>query len=297
MNLCGKLGLGTVQWGMPYGIANTTGRPETFEVGRMLELARKSGITLLDTAHGYGGAERAIGCHQDVLSTFKIVTKTLPLRSNNLDGADVSAVSQAFNESINRLGCSTVYGLLVHNTEDLLVNEANLLWEMLQELKFQGFVSKIGVSVYAPEQLEQILDAYPIDLVQLPFNLYDQSFLRAGLLERLKAHGVEVHARSAFLQGLLLIPPNRLPAKFEAIHDHHAKLYETFDATGLKPLEGCLRFCLEQPWIDRVIVGCETSEQLSEILEVAAGSDVCFQRTDQFALKNESFINPARWPQ
>lgn len=297
MNLCGKLGLGTVQWGMPYGIANTTGRPEAFEVGRMLELARKSGVTLLDTAHGYGGAERAIGRHQEDLSTFNIVTKTLPVRSNNLDGADVSAVFQAFSESIERLGCSKVYGLLVHNTEDLLANDANLLWEALQKLKSQGFVSKIGVSVYAPEQLEQILDAYPIDLVQLPFNLYDQRFLRAGLLGRLKSCGVEVHARSAFLQGLLLIPPSRLPVRFEAIYDHHANLYKTFDATGLKPLEGCLRFCLEQPWIDRVIVGCETSEQLSEILEVAAGSDVCFQHPNQFALEDESFINPARWAQ
>lgn len=294
MSLCHKVGLGTVQWGMPYGIANTSGPPDSNELVRMLRLARKAGICLLDTAHGYGNAEGLIGQHKTKLGTSRIVTKTLPMRSKEFDGGGFSVLSHAFEESLKRLNCSSVYGLLVHRTEDLLADDSDILWSGLQSLKSRGSVAKIGVSLYTPKQLEQILDRYPIDLVQLPFNLYDQRFLQNGLSDRLKSTGVEIHARSTFLQGLLLVAPEQLPNQFECIREHHASLHRTFEKGGVSPLTGCLHFCLQQSWIDHVIVGCETSDQLFEILEAAERS-VSLEETKKFALNEESIINPARW--
>jgi aryl-alcohol dehydrogenase-like predicted oxidoreductase len=169
------------------------------------------------------------------------------------------------------------------------------LWDALQELKRQGLASKIGVSVYTPGQLSGILDLFPIDVVQLPFNIYDQRFLRTGLLDRLKASGVEIHARSAFLQGLLLIPPDRLPGQFEAIREHHGRFYEALDDARLSPLDGSLGFCLAQPQIDHVIVGCESASQLEEILAVTRRGGHGVRHPESFALDDEAIINPSRW--
>lgn len=290
-----KLGLGTVQWGMPYGIANSTGQPTTLEVGRMLRLAMQHGVMLLDTAGTYGGAEVALGNHSAAALGFKIVTKTPPFNSENIREQDVSRVATAFEESLQRLQCEQVYGLLVHHADNLLLAESERLWGALQELKSRGLVTKIGVSVYEPGQLSRILDRYPIDLVQLPFNLYDQRFLRAGLLDRLKSRGIEVHARSAFLQGLLLMPPDRLPGGFESVRVQHTRLYRELDAIGLTSLEGSLRFCMAQFQVDQVIVGCESPEQLGEILRVASEDCVGLLHPESFAVEDESIINPTRW--
>lgn len=292
MNFCRKLGLGTVQWGMPYGIANKIGRPEIGEVGQILELARKFGLTTLDTAHGYGDAELVVGRHQEILDAFKIVTKTQPIRRE----PGVTAVISAFGESMGRLGLAKIYGLLVHREEDLLSGEGAQLWACLQELKAQGLVLKIGVSVYMPDQLGRILDCYPVDIVQLPLNLYDQRFLRSEIVDRLSLLGVEVHARSCFLQGLLLLPTEQLPEQFSTIRIHHERFHRECEKLGITPLEGSVRFCLAQPKVDQVIVGCETQDQLREILDVASGGGACLEDTESFALeKDDPVIDPRRW--
>lgn len=291
-----KLGLGTVQWGMPYGIANQNGQPTFAEVGSMLRTAKDRGITLLDTAYTYGEAEKVLGEQGAVLQDFRMVTKTLPLQSKTINEYKAASVSAAFLESLQRLQCPRVYGLLVHRADNLLVAGSDRLWTVLQDFKAQGRVEKIGVSVYHPNQLEKILDRYPIDLVQLPFNLYDQRFVRAGLLGRLKKAGVEIHARSAFLQGLLLLPPAQLPEHFRVIRNHHAGLHRQIGEAGLTPLEACLRFCLGQADIDQVIVGCESGVQLDEILAAAGKDDVLLSGPELYTINDESIINPSLWP-
>lgn len=292
---CAKLGLGTVQWGMSYGIANSIGQPTAEEVGSMLRLATQRGVTMLDTASAYGGAEGVLGSHSASIHGLRIVTKTLPLKSEGICGQDVARVVEAFEDSLRLLQCEQVYGLLVHHGDNLLVAEGERLWSALEELKSRGLVTKIGVSVYEPRQLSRILERYPIDLVQLPFNLYDQRFLREGLLNRLKSRGVEVHARSAFLQGLLLMQPDRLPGGFDSIRAHHFRLYRELDAVGLTPLEGSLRFCLSQLQVDQVIVGCESVAQLDEILRAVSGGAENLPHPEVFAVEDESIINPTRW--
>ena len=291
-----KLGLGTVQWGTAYGIANRAGQAATDEVSKLILIAKQHGITLLDTAHAYGEAEKVLGEHGVVSMGFRVVTKTLPLESNNLTEQDAALVSAAFMESLRWLKCTQVYGLLVHHADNLLAAGGDRLWAILQALKAQSRVEKIGVSVYQADQLEKILDCYAIDLVQLPFNLYDQRFMQTGLLGRLKEARVEIHARSAFLQGLLLFPPAQLPEHFSAIRNHHAKLHHQVSEAGLTPLEACLRFCLDQADIDQVIVGCESSGQLDEILAAAGKDDDLLPGPELYSIDDESIINPSLWP-
>ncbi len=297
MNLCSKVGLGTAQWGMPYGIANRSGQPDVEEVRNMLHLALEHGVGLLDTAYAYGEAEKVLG-EQDVSTQgFKVVTKTKAIRSREVTAQDVSDVSVAFSESLQRLRSQKVYGLLVHSADTLLAPGGERLWDALQEIKQQGRAEKIGISVYRPERLESILERYSIDLVQLPFNIYDQRFGQSGLLRRLRQERIEVHARSVFLQGLLLLSPDQLPSHFGSIREHHAQLHQQFTASGLTPLQACLRFCLGQDGIDKVVVGCESANQLADILKMARDAASTQLPITEFSLSDERFINPSLWPQ
>jgi aryl-alcohol dehydrogenase-like predicted oxidoreductase len=290
MNLCGKLGLGTVQWGQGYGIANVgQRRPDHAEIGVMLGRAHAAGIDLLDTAEVYGEAETVIGRHAADLDGWRIVTKTAPA------AGEAGAVEASLAQSLRRLRRPELYGLLLHRQDDLTTTDGPTIWSALQRLKSQHLVAKIGVSVYDPEQLERILDQVDIDLVQLPFNLYDQRFLRAGWLDRLQRTGVEVHARSAFLQGLLLMTPEAMPAQFAAWSDHQRRLYRAIDALGISALTASLRFCLQQPGIDRVIVGCEAPGQLDGIVQAAAACSAMLSEPEAFALDDGAVIDPRRW--
>ena len=295
MNLSSKLGLGTVQWGMQYGIANRAGRPEASEIAKILLSASQAGVSLLDTAHVYGDAESVIGQIADESHRWQIVTKTLPILSKVFGDVEGAATHAAFDESLRRLRRPSVYGVMVHSAENLLLPGADRVWGVLQEIKSKGLTSKIGVSVYTPDELSRILEAFAVDFVQVPFNLYDQRFLRTGLLDQLKFSGVEVHARSAFLQGLLLMPTEQLPEKFNKIRDHHKHFQRHCDASGITPLEASLRFCLNQSTIDRVVVGCETLSQFTENLAAASHADVCLPAPELFALEDDFAIDPRRW--
>lgn len=262
----------------------------------MLCIAKRHGIRVLDTACTYGEAETRLGDQGAASQGFQIVTKTPPIKSDEIREEDIALVSTAFLESLRRLQCKQVYGLMVHHADNLLLPGGDRLWAVMQYLKAHGQVGKIGVSVYHPEQLERILERYDIDLVQLPFNIYDQRFANSGMLRQLRESGVEIHSRSAFLQGLLLLSPEKLPKHFQRIGEAHARLHQRFREAGLAPREACLHFCLDHAEIDRVVVGCETTRQLSEIIDSAEKADRVFPWAESCAVDDESIINPSRWP-
>jgi|CXWL01.1.fsa_nt_gi aryl-alcohol dehydrogenase-like predicted oxidoreductase len=297
MNKCGKIGLGTVQWGMPYGITNRAGRPDTSGVCAMLEIAHEGGCDLLDTAHAYGDAERMIGEQGVYAERFRLVTKTVPLKGQAVTDRTVAAICAAFELSLLRLQRDSVYGLLVHHVDDLLAENSGMLWQSLERFKKSGQVTKLGVSVYHPDQLRLVLDRFPIELVQLPYNIYDQRFTRSGLLTLLKQRGVEVHVRSAFLQGLLLLPAEKLTGYFVPFRPQQERVHLRIQQLGLTPYQACLNFCLSQNEVDRVIVGCETPEQVKMLVNACADlSPLLVTEMQQFGMDDEALINPSKWP-
>lgn len=291
-NARAKLALGTVQWGMSYGIAGR-GQPSAAEVGDILALGKRAGITMLDTAHVYGSAEKVIGA-QDTAG-MRIVTKTLKMRPSRIESAEIAAVEAALEDSFARLQQASVYAVLVHDADNLLIPGADRLWKLLERYRDAGRIGRIGVSVYDPAQCRAVASAFPVEIVQLPFNVYDRRFRESGVLSELKARAVEVHARSAFLQGLLLMSPESLPRHFDAIRGHHARLHAWFGAHNMSALAGSLHFCLQEAHVDRVVVGCETAAQLGEILDAAAAEAPSMLQTP-FALTDPNIIEPTRWP-
>jgi aryl-alcohol dehydrogenase-like predicted oxidoreductase len=293
-----RLGLGTVQWGMMYGIANEKGIASKITVKNILNKAKENGVDLLDTANVYGNAESVLGIHNVIDDGFNVVTKTQSLGSlTNSRGTLVDGVEEAFYQSLSKLGANNIYGLLVHHAEDLLGDTGDALWSWLSKISSEGLVKKIGCSVYEPAQLHMLLDRYDLELVQLPYNIYDQSYITSGVAEDVKKKGIEVHARSSFLQGLLLIQPDELPVYFKELYSHHKALWNEYNSLDLKPVEAALGFSLSCNYIDKVIVGCEQLQQWEEIISAAKKNITpnIIKSFQKFAIDDVSYINPSKW--
>jgi aryl-alcohol dehydrogenase-like predicted oxidoreductase len=288
-----SLGLGTVQFGMDYGVSNRRGRPSLFEVKAILRAAGDKGIRILDTAAAYGDAEDSIGDSGEA-DRFAIVTKTLPLRLCASDKKPIDAVREAFLESLTRLRTESVDTLLVHDANDLLGPYGNQIYEQLQDYRRNGLVRRIGVSAYAGEEIDAALDRYVLDVVQVPANVFDQRLQRHGQLERLAALGVEVHLRSAFLQGLLLMEPGQLQPYFAPLRTRLEAWHKRLAREGWTPAQGALAF-VRTLKVGVVLVGVESVEQLQA--NVRDFSVPLPQPMDfaEFAVDDEDFVNPSRW--
>lgn len=285
-----KLALGTVQFGLPYGIANQTGQVSRSEVGAMLQLASTRGIDLLDTAIAYGESETCLG---DLgVQGFKVVSK-LPAVPDGVTDVGGWVREQAV-ESLSRLGIKSMYGLLLHRSEQLLGPTGAALYRALRSLKDNGHVQKVGVSIYAPDELGPICKQFQLDLVQAPFNLVDRRLSASGWLGRLKDQGVEVHTRSAFLQGLLLMPQSDVPLKFSSWNYLWERWHQWLREHKVSGVQAALAFPLAFPEIDRVIVGADSASQLAQLID-AAGQLPGAELPD-LSCDAENLINPSCWP-
>lgn len=286
-----RLALGTAQFGLPYGIANQDGQVTRSVAKAMLHLAAANSIDTLDTAIAYGDSETCLG--EVGTQSFKLVTK-LPTVQDSC--ADVNGwVKEQVAASLSRLGVNAVYGLLLHRPEQLLGIDGKILYQTLQGLKEDGQVQKVGVSIYAPSELEVLIPLYRFDLIQAPFNLVDRRLHATGWLQRLKDDGVEIHTRSAFLQGLLLMPQSTIPAKFAAWSDLWRKWHDWLAHHTVSAVQTCLAFPLSFPEIDRVVVGADSVSQLEQI--ISATTSVAPVDLPDLHCDEENLINPARWPQ
>ena len=289
-----KLGLGTVQFGLSYGISNYEGKTAADEVRAMLSFASSSGIEVLDTAALYGSSEEVLGqCLFD--ARFRIVTKTHHFRKARITRDDADTLEGTFHESLRKLGRDSVYGLLLHNCDDALSPGGELLLERMSALQSRGLVRKTGVSAYTPEQVERVLEIAQISLVQVPFNVMDQRFQREGVFAHLKAKEVEIHTRSVFLQGSLLLSPDLLPANLAEYRSTFRAFENTARERDISPLHLALGFALAQDEIDQVIVGACSVSQLAEIVSVSAEGFSSLDDLRQLASNDERLINPSMW--
>ena len=276
-----KLGLGTVQFGQAYGISNRHGQVGPEEVNRILSLATRSGIHLLDTAANYGEAETVLG-RRDT-RPFRIVTKTIGIRNG------VDAVVTRARRSAAALKADT---LLVHAASDLAGPDGDALWRALLGLRDEGVFRKIGISVYVADDPASLAERYRPDVMQLPFSLLDQRLLASGALSALNERGVEIHARSLFLQGLLFL--NELPEKLRSATPHMATIKARLREAGISPLAAALGFVLARPEIAFGLVGVTRADELRGII-AAARTPLPELDWASFALSDEIVLTPSLW--
>lgn len=286
-----RLGLGTVQWGGDYGVSNSSGRTPPAEVANILAAAAKLGIRVLDTAALYGQSEQVLG--QNDLDPFRVVTKTVRFDRAVIGSDDGARMLAGFDESLAKLQRASVYGLLVHNADDLLADGGEILVRCLERLRSEGKVQKIGVSIYSGDQVAGLLSRFTPDLVQLPVSVLDQRLIHGGQLELLKSRGVEIHARSVFLQGLLLMDPASVPRYFEPLRPLLMRWHATARAAGMTPAQAALAFVSSLPQIDCVLVGVESALQLDQCAADFARGTPFDAR--ELACTDPAFINPSMW--
>jgi aryl-alcohol dehydrogenase-like predicted oxidoreductase len=284
-----KLALGTVQFGLHYGIANLSGQVSREQASEVMSLARLHGIKDLDTAIAYGDAEARLG--QIGVQDFKVVTKLPPLPAGVAD-ACVWAKAQ-LAASLQRLGCAGVYGLMLHRSADLIGPQGPALVQALEAMQAEGLVQKLGISIYAPSELDAVMPLARWGLVQAPFNLVDRRLQTSGWLRRLKHLGVEVHTRSAFLQGLLLTTVDALPPKFLPWLALWQRWQAWQSATACSALGACLAFAQSFPEVDRVVTGVDCPAHLQGIL--AALREPVPPYWPEIACEDEQLVNPSRW--
>ena len=284
-----KLALGTVQFGLPYGVANQQGQVPRELASVIIERARLAGIGTLDTAIAYGTSEQVLGSMD--LSDFDIVTK-LPALPD--DCTDVGGwVAAQLDQSLNRLNVSSVNGLMLHRPGQLLEARGAELFQAMEVQRDQGRVGRIGISIYAPAELDALCDRYHFDLVQAPFNIMDDRLAESGWLDRLHALGTALPVRSVFMQGLLLMPEGTRPKTFDRWTNRWQAWQAWLDDVGLTPLQACLRHALSVPQIEKVIVGVDSPAQLAEIIAAAEGQSPI--RPDAIGCTDESLLNPSLW--
>lgn len=291
-----RLGLGTVQFGLDYGVTNAGGRVPADAVAAILDYARARGVRLLDTASLYGESEAVLG-ELSASAAFDIVTKTPKFGSCHSPAEAASLLRSGMDRSLSNLRADAVHGLLLHDAGDLLGPFGEALWRGLEDLRSQRLVAHIGASVYDGREIDTILGRYGPDIIQLPTNAVDLRLATGGQLDRLARRGVEVHARSIFLQGLLLQPPAAVEERFAAIRPSLAGLRDRFAAAGFSMMEGLIASVLSRRGIERIIVGCTSVGELAEIAAAvqAVGDRILDFDLDPFAIDDPQLLNPALW--
>lgn len=285
-----RLVLGSAQFGGCYGITNTRGQVNKSELADIVSAAFYEGIDLVDTAVAYGNAEARLGrcCPKEM----KFVSK-VPAVPQGINDIQDWLVQQVF-KSLSDLKVSQLYGLLAHDSSQLLGENGKAVRSAFFELRERGVVQKFGVSVYSPAELAVLGDNPMMDLVQAPFSLVDRRLQTTGWLKKLKRRGVEIHARSIFLQGLLLRSSKTLPEQFR----NWQKVWREWDDWLLRNypisrIEACLGFVGSFQEIDKLVVGVETVEQLRSLVR-ASQAEVPDSWPD-ISSSDEALVHPFNW--
>ena len=288
---------------MAYGAANRIGQPSAREAELILRSAASAGVQWIDTAAAYGSAEQRIGAALAGAKGARIVTKLAPLDEFD-DASPSGAIRQAVVDSVRRsctrLGADRLEVLLLHRAYHLTWR-GGIVWNTLKELRDEGVIFDLGVSVYTPEEALAALDDPHVRHVQLPFNAIDWRWRSSGVIEGISRRPqVTIHARSALLQGLLAGDPGaRWPQGIDRAELTASLMRLTRDLDRDSPADLCLAYVRAQAWIDGIVVGMETVSQLALNLALFARPPLT---QDEIAFVDatlpratERLLNPALW--
>jgi aryl-alcohol dehydrogenase-like predicted oxidoreductase len=284
-----RIALGTAQFGLLYGVSNQN-RVSQRTAADILAAARAVGVDTLDTAIAYGDSESVLGSIG--VAGWKVISK-LPAVPD--DCAEVGAwVAGQVQASLRRLGIDTLEAVLLHRPLQLSGSAGEALLAALLAIRRDGLVRKIGVSIYGTDEIAPILERHRFDVLQAPCSILDQRIIRSGWSGRLVADGVELHTRSAFLQGLLLMAPHARPKKFARWNG----VWATWDAwlaqSGLSAAEACTRFALAAPGVGKIVAGFDSVVQFEQI---AAAAEKPLETLPAWPELDERLLNPSYWSQ
>ena len=299
--------LGSVQLGLAYGVANRTGKPSRDAAVRLVRRAVGAGVSQIDTARAYGDSEDRLGEVLKEKPSIRTITKLSPLSELGDDVSHetiVAAVDDSISRSLNALNKSALDCLLLHRAAHM-VTHGGAVWTRLLEHVAEGKIKSLGVSVQNTQEAKMALSHPDVVHIQLPFNILDWRWREAGIIDQIKARrGVTVHARSLFLQGVMITRDPYLWPKIDGVDaPRHiqvlAGLAEEFGRESVADL--CIAYARGQDWIDGVVVGMETEDQLDENLRLFLRRPLSPQECSLIDARTPKlpaqFLDPAQWPQ
>lgn len=283
-----KLALGTAQFGLHYGVNNKEGTPSDEELKQILNLANENNITLLDSATCYGNALERIAKfnHQ----RFDIASKLKPLNTEKITPNTIDTCLKELEETVNKSGLTSLHTIMFHNAGDLYTAGIR---ELITELKTSELCRNVGASFYPHQAVLQLAMEHSLDIVQIPLNVADQQLLANNTIANLKKTECEIHIRSVFLQGLLLMKER--PHYFDDWSPWFERFYNTCKSAALSPIQLCLAFAKTIDEVDKIILGVNNSDQLADILVNYHSANFDYRELTELATSDSNFINPVNW--
>ena len=287
MTVATKLALGSVQFGLDYGISNQSGKVTSSEVSKLLSLASQLNIKVIDTASSYGDSEKVLGQNTE-RNQFSYLGKISPRCSPS--GYSEEATASLTNLNANQFEC-----LSLHHGDVLSSHDGKAHYHALERLKLDGLTKYIGCSLYSVEEALTLTEQFNFDIVQIPASICDQRLFEGDALQILSERKVAVHIRSVFLQGLILMSPDQLPEKLKDAKPLLLKLQEQAKQENVSIASIALSPFVNHPLIEQIIVGCVNRQQLTEILDSYEMAKTLDIDTAQFAIQDLDIIDPRNW--
>lgn len=284
--------LGSAQFGGSNGFNPKKSSISIDEIVKIIDKAKDFNINTIDTAKNYGNAEKILGDYG--VNKFNVITKlTIPEISD--DAIDDWILNQCVN-SKEKLKLDNLYGVLVHNCRNLSQKTRELVYIKLLHLKQVGLINKIGVSIYDPSELEKIEMIDHLDLVQAPINVLDRRLENSGWLKKLHLANIEIHARSVFLQGLLLLIRNQIPSKFSKWSPIWDEWSSFLLRHNMSPIAACLSYPASLEEISGIVIGVESMENLIEVYNHSMNVDtINMFRSSSNIFPDRALIDPFNW--
>ena len=285
-----KISIGTAQFGKKYGISNKNGKTRKSEIDKILKIAKQQDINSIDTAQNYLNVENTIASYN--LNDFKISTKISEIDSENIK-TNKHYIYNKIIQSIQNLKIKKIDTIFLHNTNDLLSRNGNKYFEDLVRSKKNKLVNKIGITVYSIKEINEIISNFDIDVVQCPFNIFDNRLVESGMYNALVEKKIEIEVRSIFLQGLLLMNAKNIPLQFQSFKKIFKLWFEFLENNQISQLDACINFVKKFKKIKRVIIGVENSNQFVEIIKSFNNNNyIDFPKMSSNQIK---LINPNLW--
>ncbi len=259
-----KLSIGTAQFGFKYGICNKLGIVKKNEIKKIINFCKLKKIKSIDTAQGYGRSQRVLGKFN--LREFELTTKISNIPEHNNINLE-KKINSEINKILKELNVKQVYALLIHNTDKLKGKFGKSLFEILLKIKKKNKIKKLGVSVYHKNELNFIIKNYNIDIVSLPVSIANQQFITDNYLSKINKRNIEIHARSIFLQGLLVSNFNDLPKKFKN-NKFFLEWFSWLKKNNYDPLEASIAFIKRIKYLDKIVIGVDSLDQLKMIVKI-----------------------------
>ena len=291
--LLNKLAIGTVQFGVKYGI-NEKKIPAK-DIKKILTSLNSISSKIIDTSPLYGISEKILGNYSPKKNNFQYVTKIPKINSKKILDKQIYEIKQIFFNSLKNLKKKNIYGLLIHSTNDIFKPGGDKLIDLLISLKSNKLVKKIGISVYSKKEISYSLKKFTPDIIQLPLNLVDQRMIKNKYLYKLKRKKIEIHARSLFLQGILTSKKNFFPFKNKMAKKKIIEIKENILNQNISFVNACIYFGLQQKELDKLIIGFSSYEDFIEVIRSFNNSYKKFTWSKKFQINNEKILNPSNW--